>query len=104
MGYIDSMYDVMAMETATLRFIMDYLREHYAYELDLLEADIPVIGEIPCVTLLEAKEILGNKGSKNKLDLEPEDEVALCEYAKERLTVTLSLSPIFRHPSPHSMQ
>ncbi len=83
MGYIDSMYDVMAMETATLRFIMDYLREHYAYELDLLEADIPVIGEIPCVTLLEAKEILGNKGSKNKLDLEPEDEVALCEYAKE---------------------
>ena len=39
--------------------------------------------EIPCVTLLEAKEILGNKGSKNKLDLEPEDEVALCEYAKK---------------------
>ncbi|MGN1404383.1 MAG: Asp-tRNA(Asn)/Glu-tRNA(Gln) amidotransferase subunit GatB [Ruminococcus sp.] len=83
MGYIDSMYDVMAMETAMLRYVMDYLRANYAYELELLDADIPVIHEIPSVTLLEAKEILGNKGSKNKLDLEPEDEVAICEYAKE---------------------
>ncbi len=83
MGYIDSMYDVMAMEAAMLRYVMQYLRDNYAYELDLLKADIPVIGEIPCVTLLEAKEILGNKGSKNKLDLEPEDEVAICEYAKK---------------------
>lgn len=83
MGYIDSMYDVMAMETAMLRYVMDYLRANYVYELELLEADIPVIHEIPSVTLLEAKEILGNKGSKNKLDLEPEDEVAICEYAKE---------------------
>ena len=83
MGYIDSMYDVMAMETACLRYIMNYLKEHYAFELELLQADVPEIGEIPCVTLLEAKEILGNKGSKNKLDLEPEDEVAICEYAKK---------------------
>lgn len=82
MGYIDSMYDVMAMETAMLKYLMDYLRKHYAFELNLLEVDIPTIDEIPCVTLLEAKEILGNKGSKNKLDLEPEDEVAICEYAK----------------------
>lgn len=83
MGYIDSMYDVMAMETATLKYVMDYLRQHYAYEIDLLEAKIPEITEIPCVTLLEAKEILGSKGSKNKMDLEPEDEVAICKYAKE---------------------
>lgn len=83
MGYIDSMYDVMAMETATIRYIFSYLQEHYAHELEMLHADVPVVTEIPCVTLLEAKEILGNKGSKNKLDLEPEDEVALCEYAKK---------------------
>ena len=83
MGYIDSMYDVMAMETACLRYVMEYLKKHYAFELELLEADVPVIRDIPSVTLLEAKEILGNKGSKNKLDLEPEDEVAICEYAKK---------------------
>lgn len=83
MGYIDSMYDVMAMETAMLKYVMEYIRHNYAEEISILEAEIPVITEIPCVTLLEAKEILGNKGSKNKLDLEPEDEVALCEYAKK---------------------
>jgi aspartyl-tRNA(Asn)/glutamyl-tRNA(Gln) amidotransferase subunit B len=84
MGYIDSMYDVMAMETAMLRYVMQYLNDNYQNEIEILGADIPVINEIPCVTLLEAKEILGNKGSKNKLDLEPEDEVAICEYAKEK--------------------
>ena len=83
MGYIDSMYDVMAMETAMLKYVMDYLNKNYQNEIEILDAKIPVIGEIPCVTLLEAKEILGNKGSKNKLDLEPEDEVAICEYAKK---------------------
>lgn len=83
MGYIDSMYDVMAMETAMLKYVMDYIRENYANEIEILEAEVPVINEIPCVTLLEAKEILGNKGSGNKLDLEPEDEVSICEYAKE---------------------
>ena len=83
MGYIDSMYDVMSMETAMLKYVMDYLRNNYAHEIEILGAEIPVINEIPCVTLLEVKEILGSKGSKNKLDLEPEDEVAICEYAKE---------------------
>lgn len=84
MGYIDSMYDVMAMETAMLKYVMEYVRENYKNEIEILNADIPVIDTIPCVTLLEAKEILGEKGSGNKLDLEPEDEVALCEYAKEK--------------------
>ncbi|MCC8111152.1 MAG: Asp-tRNA(Asn)/Glu-tRNA(Gln) amidotransferase subunit GatB [Ruminococcus sp.] len=83
MGYIDSMYDVMAMETAMLKHLMTYLKTNYTYEIDLLHAEIPEITEIPCFTLLEAKEILGSKGSKNKLDLEPEDEVAICTYAKQ---------------------
>ncbi|MDR0920673.1 MAG: aspartate--tRNA(Asn) ligase [Oscillospiraceae bacterium] len=84
MGFIDNMYDVMSMETACLKYIFEYLKKYYAYELELLEADIPEIGEIPCVTLLEAKEILAEKGSRNKLDLEPEDEVYLCEYAQKK--------------------
>jgi len=83
MGYIDSMYDVMKMETAMLKYVMKYVGENYSNEIEILDADIPVIKEIPAVTLLEVKDILGNKGSKNKLDLEPEDEVAICEYAKE---------------------
>ncbi|MDE6102892.1 MAG: aspartate--tRNA(Asn) ligase, partial [Oscillospiraceae bacterium] len=54
MGYIDSMYDVMAMETAMLKYVMDYIRENYANEIEILGAEVPVINEIPCVTLLEA--------------------------------------------------
>jgi aspartyl/asparaginyl-tRNA synthetase len=84
MGYIDNMYDVMSMETACLGYICKYLKKNYSYEIELLNANIPEISEIPCVTLLEAKEILGNKGSANKLDLEPEDEVYLCEHSKEK--------------------
>ena len=58
MGYIDSMYDVMNMETAMLSFIMDYLRERYAPEIELLGADIPVIKEIPSITFLDAINLL----------------------------------------------
>lgn len=83
MGFIESMYDVMSMETAMLKYVMKYLEENYQPELKILDAKLPVIDEIPVLTLLEAKEILGDKGSKNKLDLEPEDEVNLCEYAKK---------------------
>ncbi len=85
MGYIDSMYDVMNMETAMLKYVMEYLKENYARELELLEVKVPVIKDIPSVTFIEAMEIIrGEKGAKNKYDLEPEDEVFLCEYAKKK--------------------
>lgn len=85
MGYIDSMYDVMAMETAMLRFIMDYIRENYAYELKLLEADVPVIGDIPSIKFIDALKLLrGDQVSGKKFDLDPEDEVNLGKYAKEK--------------------
>ncbi len=82
MGYIDSMYDVMNMETAMLRYMMDFLKENYAHELSILDAELPEVKEIPSVTFVEAMEILKGKG-RNKFDLDPEDEVYLCEYAKK---------------------
>ncbi len=83
MGFIDSMYDVMAMETAMLKYLMEYLKENYQPELKILDAKLPEITDIPSVTFLEAMEILRGKAAKNKFDLEPEDEVTLCEYAKK---------------------
>ncbi len=80
MGFIDSMEDVMAMETAMLRYVMDYLPKHYAHELEMLNAKIPVIDEIPSVTFFEALDILGKQ--HNQFDLDPSDEVRLCEYAE----------------------
>lgn len=85
MAFIDSMYDVMNMEIAMLRHVTTFLKENYQNELEILGANLPVVGEIPSVTFLEAMEILKNKaGGKNKFDLEPEDEVFLCDYAKEK--------------------
>lgn len=83
MGFIDSMYDVMNMEIAMLRYVMDYLKEHYAHELEITGTQLPEVGEIPSFTFAEALELLRDKDGKNKNDLDPEDEVKLCNYAKE---------------------
>lgn len=82
MAFIDDMHDVMAMETAMLKYVMDYLRENYIHELELLDAELPVIKNIPSVTFFEALDILGK--SHNQFDLDPSDEVKLCEYAREQ--------------------
>ena len=85
MGYIDSMYDVMAMETAMLKHIMEYIRKNYQNEIRILNADIPEIDEIPSIKFCDAIELLrGGEGAGKKFDLDPEDEVKLCEYAKEK--------------------
>ena len=83
MGYIDSMYDVMEMETAMLRFMMTYLKEKYAPEIKTLNADIPEVTEIPAIKFEDAVALIKGSKSKNKFDLEPEDEVFLCNWAKE---------------------
>ncbi|MGN0632717.1 MAG: Asp-tRNA(Asn)/Glu-tRNA(Gln) amidotransferase subunit GatB [Oscillospiraceae bacterium] len=85
MGYIDSMYDVMAMESAMLKFIMEYITENYAYEIKILEAEIPQITEIPSIKFIDAIKLLrGDNAGGKKFDLDPEDEVNLCKYAKEK--------------------
>lgn len=83
MGFIKDMYDVMDMEVAMLRYLMDYLKEHYQPEIKILDADIPEVGEIPAIKFEEAIGLLKGAKVKNKFDLEPEDEVYLCNWAKE---------------------
>ncbi len=81
MAFINDMHDVMAMETAMLKHLVGYLDENYRCELDMLGAALPVIRDIPSATFFEALDILGK--SRNQFDLDPTDEVRLCEYAKE---------------------
>lgn len=83
MGFIDSMYDIMEMETAMLKHVIAYLNTQYKEELQTLGVTLPIIDTIPSVTFVEALELIKGKGGKNKYDLDPEDEVLLCEYAKE---------------------
>ena len=85
MAYIDSMRDVMEMETGMLKYVMDFLRKECPQEIALLDADVPTITTIPSVTFKEAKQIMleqfGHK-SHNRYDLNPDEEQMLCEYSK----------------------
>lgn len=83
MGYINDMYDVMNIETAMLRYMMEYLKKNYAPEIKILNADIPEVTDIPCVKFEDAITLIKGSKAKNKFDLEPEDEIFLCNYAKE---------------------
>lgn len=82
MGFIKDMTDVMQMETAMLKHVVKHIEENYKTELQMLDAKLPVIKDIPAVTFFEALDILGK--SRNQFDLDPMDEVRLCEYAKEK--------------------
>ena len=86
-GFIESYEDVMSLETAVLRYCFETVKKNAAYEIEMLKADIPEIGEsIPSITLKEAHEIAGTilkKDFSDEPDLEPAEEKVLCEYSKE---------------------
>ncbi len=87
MGFVKDHTEIMLMETALLKYCLDYVQKVCAPELALLEADMPVIeDDIPVVTLAEAHEIAGQvtgKDYSSEPDLEPEEERALCTYSSE---------------------
>lgn len=83
MGFISGMEDVMAMETAMLRHLFAYVQAHCPEELAIWKVDVPVVDKIPAFTFVQAREIIEKLGRKpGKWDLEPDDEVALCDHAK----------------------
>ena len=101
MGFIHGMDEVMETEAAMLRYAMEHVRTHCANEIKLLDADIPVVGEIPVLKFRDAKRIVVEEFGK-KLgghgDLDPEEEVLLCEYAKR--TYGSDFVFITHYPSP----
>lgn len=88
MGFINSFYDVMNMETGALKYIMDLLRTEYKEELDILKAKLPEFDKIPCIKFSEAKELMIKK-FKMKItdfsDFEPEEEANICKWAEKEL-------------------
>ena len=86
MGYIDSVEDVMVMETGFLKYTMELLKAEYKKELDMLGIDLPSISQIPHVRFAEAKQLVSekyNRKIRNPFDLEPEEEVLIGRYFKE---------------------
>lgn len=86
MAYINDMYDVMAVEVGMLKAVMQELNNNYQKELKLLNVTLPKIDSIPALTFTEVKEILNRIGRSSRLhyDLEPDEEEAICKYAKEQ--------------------
>jgi nondiscriminating aspartyl-tRNA synthetase len=86
MGFIDSFYDVMNMETAMLRHAFAFLRERYADSMEALNLTLPAIAEIPAVRFAEAKEMVAKRYTrkiKDPYDLEPEEERLIGELFLE---------------------
>jgi nondiscriminating aspartyl-tRNA synthetase len=88
MGYIDSFYDVMEVETGFLRHAMDLLGREYADDLERLGVTLPDASHIPCLRFDEAKRLAAEKYGyqiRDPYDLEPEEEAHIGRYAKEEL-------------------
>ena len=87
MGYIDGFEDLMGMETGFLQYTMKLLEKEYAKELKLLSVELPKTDEIPAVRFDEIKRLVSEEyGRKirSPYDLEPEEEVLISRYAKEK--------------------
>ncbi len=81
MAFIDAWTDVRDMSEATVRFVLEQVKEKCAKELAFLGAELPVmIEKTPTLSLTEAFEKLGVPADK---DLNPEQERRLCEIFKE---------------------
>ncbi|WP_163193567.1 aspartate--tRNA(Asn) ligase [Clostridium thermarum] len=88
MGFIEDENDVMDMEEALLKYILEKLSTEGAQYFELLKAEIPQISApIPRIEFKEALAIL--KDNFNKVitdnDLDPEGEKLLSQYAKNVL-------------------
>lgn len=86
MGYIDSFYEIMDMETGYLQYAMELLKKDYQKELSILKVTLPDTSRIPAVRFDRAKKLASEKYKRpirNPYDLEPEEESLIGRYFKE---------------------
>ena len=86
MGFIESFYDVINMETGMIKYALNYLQENYGTYLKKLNVVLPEVKEIPCIKFKDAKEMVAkkyNRKIKDPYDLEPEEERLIGELFKE---------------------
>ncbi|MCX8015336.1 MAG: aspartate--tRNA(Asn) ligase [candidate division WOR-3 bacterium] len=85
MGFIDSEQDVINEEIELLKYIFNWLKENCSEELKIHKVALPEIKSIPQLKFYDAVEILKkeyHKSMDNPLDLDPEAERLICDYAK----------------------
>lgn len=86
MGFIQSYRDVTALENRLLNKMVENLKKNCSAELELLNAQLPEVGEIPEIHFRDALAVLNkdyHRDTSNMLDLDPEGERQLCDYARK---------------------
>ncbi len=86
MGFIDSFYDLLELETTFLQTCMALLQKEYPAELSALDIELTPVERIPAVRFDEAKRLAAEKYGRpirDPYDLEPEEEQLIGKYWKE---------------------
>ncbi|MFO7676661.1 MAG: aspartate--tRNA(Asn) ligase [bacterium] len=84
MGFIDSYTDVIDVERGFLRELVENLGRNCPAELELLHARLPRADDVPEIRLRDALEVLARdfgRDTGGMVDLDPEGERQICEYA-----------------------
>ncbi|MGG2065879.1 aspartate--tRNA(Asn) ligase [Bacillus sp. S14(2024)] len=85
LAFIEDFYEVMQLETDVLRYMFEKVQQCCAKELQLLQIEMPVITDIPKLTVTEAQNVLQKEYRKESPigDLDSEGEKLLGKYVKE---------------------
>jgi nondiscriminating aspartyl-tRNA synthetase len=88
MGFIDSWEDLMDVGDSLIKKIFTAIENNCQKELKLFGASLPkTSSKIPRMKMREAQEIIFKRTGRDhrkEIDLDPEDEKDICEYAKEK--------------------
>ncbi|PLT29988.1 aspartate--tRNA(Asn) ligase [Peribacillus deserti] len=86
MGFIEDFRDIMRLETELLKSIFKEIQESFGDELAEYKAEIPIISEIPELTLKEAQKVLKDVYKKDSPvgDLNTEGEKLIGRHIKEK--------------------
>lgn len=114
MGFIESWEELMDICETIIKNIFEDVEKNCQEELKIWQANVPKIRKkIPRLKLVEAQEIIFERTKKDKrgnLDLDPEDEVEICKFAKEKYDSELvfithfptSKRPFYTFPDPEN--
>lgn len=85
-GFVEDVHEIMNWETELLKYMFTNVNLQCKGELEKLGVKLPLITEIPKITLKEAQNILSNKYQKSSPegDLNGEGEKLIGEYVKEK--------------------
>ena len=88
MGFVDSWENLLDVCEDLIKKMFSQIEKNLQKELKLFDATVPrVSSKIPRMKMREAQEIIferTGRDNRKEIDLEPEDEKEICQFAKEK--------------------